>query len=344
MARLTCLFALLAVCPVAALFRGAKEAPQDNFMNAKVGSVPALQPSEVFDEDFPVDMVKLTPHELRYRAQADYAKALAMLKRERAEAEAAQKAMEQALKTYQQALAAAKNAKLAAEEAAKNKAKYADASVDASTKAKVAKAGADNHAVVVEQEQKDLVAAQAAYDDAMKGTEGAEAKIAGLQKRRAELDAEIQKLEAESGAMGHTMHDSRNDAAASKADAAAAKNQMTAKEAAAAQEAARKKAEAEASQARADAAAQRLAEAKKMAGHNDKDAAAMKAAIAQKQKDFDDAEAKYMREKADADAAAKLAARAKAELAKYEEKPYSSARGTFAAASAMVGVAMACFF
>jgi len=66
----------------------------------------------------------------------------------------------------------------------------ADGSARASETMKSEKAGYQ----FAEQEQKGLVSAQAAYD-AVKGTEGAEAKIAGLQKRRAELDAEIQNLE-----------------------------------------------------------------------------------------------------------------------------------------------------
>jgi len=82
--------ALLAVS-VGAVFRAPPEA--DKFMTAKAGSVPALQPTEVYDADYPIDSVKQTPHELRYKAQANYARALAALKREAAEAEAARKAM-----------------------------------------------------------------------------------------------------------------------------------------------------------------------------------------------------------------------------------------------------------
>merc|ERR1719243_435946 len=77
---------------------------------SKVSAVPALQPADVFDSDYPVDMAGLTPQELRYRAQADYAKAVAALKREAAEAEAARIAMEKELKELQAAKEAAANA------------------------------------------------------------------------------------------------------------------------------------------------------------------------------------------------------------------------------------------
>merc|ERR1719380_461385 len=66
-------------------------------LNNTASAVPALQPADVFDSDYPVDMAGLTPQELRYRAQADYAKAVAALKREAAEAEAARIAMKQQL-------------------------------------------------------------------------------------------------------------------------------------------------------------------------------------------------------------------------------------------------------
>merc|ERR1719174_1267427 len=58
-------------------------------------------------------MAGLTPQELRYRAQADYAKAVAALKREAAEAEAARIAMEKELKELIAAKEAAANAKAA---------------------------------------------------------------------------------------------------------------------------------------------------------------------------------------------------------------------------------------
>merc|ERR550537_1414525 len=107
--------------------------PQQNFMaqgrmevelataanaTATASAVPALQSADVYDADFPVDMASKTPQELRYQAQADYAKAIAALKKEAAEAEAARKEMEAQLRELQAAEAAAANAKAEAERAA----------------------------------------------------------------------------------------------------------------------------------------------------------------------------------------------------------------------------------
>merc|ERR1719324_802310 len=98
-----------------------------SFMHAKVevvsnatdGAVPNLQPADVFDADFPVDMAGRTPQELRYQAQADYARAIAALKREAAEAEAARLEMEKQLRELEAAKRAAADAKAAAEQAAR---------------------------------------------------------------------------------------------------------------------------------------------------------------------------------------------------------------------------------
>merc|ERR1719158_451984 len=84
-----------------------------------VSAVPNLQPAAVYDQDFPVDMARKTPQELRYQAQADYAKAINRLKAEAAEAEAARMEMEKQLKILEDAKAAAAKA---AAEAAKAKA------------------------------------------------------------------------------------------------------------------------------------------------------------------------------------------------------------------------------
>merc|ERR1719453_526841 len=126
-------------------------------------AVPALQPADVFDSDFPVDMATLTPQELRYKAQADYAKAVAALKKEAAEAEAARREMEKVLKEYQEALAAAERAKKDAEAAARDAAsrkayaaKLSDQAVDADTKAKVEKAEAATALDATKKAQADL--------------------------------------------------------------------------------------------------------------------------------------------------------------------------------------------
>merc|ERR1719238_1684854 len=55
---------------------------------------PPLQTKEVYEEDYPVDMAKLTPDELRNVALSSYAKAISSLKKEAAEAEDAKKALQ----------------------------------------------------------------------------------------------------------------------------------------------------------------------------------------------------------------------------------------------------------
>merc|ERR1719324_1611 len=87
-------------------------------------------------------MATLTPQELRYKAQANYAKAVAALKKEGAEAEAARKEMEKLLKEYEAAAEAARRAKADAEALLKQKGSLSDAAVDADTKAKLEKAEA----------------------------------------------------------------------------------------------------------------------------------------------------------------------------------------------------------
>merc|ERR1719201_1524324 len=85
-------------------------------------------------------MATLTPQELRYKAQANYAKAVAALKKEVAEAEAARIEMEKLLKEYEAAAEAARRAKADAEALARQKNGLSDAAVDADTKAKLEKA------------------------------------------------------------------------------------------------------------------------------------------------------------------------------------------------------------
>merc|ERR1719487_323220 len=83
--------------------------------NAKDGTVPALQPHDTYDEDFPIDNSQLTPSQLRYKAQANYAKAVAEMKEEEAEASAAKAAAAAALAKHKAAVDAAKNAAAAKE-------------------------------------------------------------------------------------------------------------------------------------------------------------------------------------------------------------------------------------
>merc|ERR1719281_764183 len=82
-------------------------------------------------------MATLTPQELRYKAQANYAKAVAALKKEVAEAEAARIEMEKLLKEYQAAAEAARKAKADAERLLAHKSSLSDQAVDASTKPKL---------------------------------------------------------------------------------------------------------------------------------------------------------------------------------------------------------------
>merc|ERR1719375_1956912 len=140
----------------------------------KAAAVPALQPADVFDEDFPVDMATLTPQELRYKAQANYAKVVAALKKEAAEAEAARKEMERLLKEYEAAAEAARRAKADAEALLKDKSRLSDKAVDADTKAKLEKAEAMTSADAIKKAQADLDAANKAVDDAEAGKTAAE--------------------------------------------------------------------------------------------------------------------------------------------------------------------------
>merc|ERR1719321_312209 len=90
-------------------------------LRSKSATVPALQPHDTYDEDFPITNRGLTPSQLRYKAQADYAKAVAEMKEEEAEAMAAKASAEAALEKHKAAVAAAKaaaEAKAAAKAAA----------------------------------------------------------------------------------------------------------------------------------------------------------------------------------------------------------------------------------
>merc|ERR1719478_646709 len=166
-------------------------------------AAPALQPSEVYDKDYPVDMAKLTPEELRYKAQADYAKAITQLKKEAAEAEAARKAMEAELRDLEEAKAAARNAAneaLKAKEALERLKAEADA---AAGRANGENKQAGNATAAIGNEQAEYDRAMKALKDA-EGTEAAvKAKIAELEAKYKKLCEESLKLEAErQAAMG----------------------------------------------------------------------------------------------------------------------------------------------
>merc|ERR550537_1972541 len=78
------------------------DAVAHTFLSSK--TVPALQPHDTYDEDFPITNRGLTPSQLRYKAQADYAKAVAEMKEEEAEALAAKSAAEAALEKHKNAV------------------------------------------------------------------------------------------------------------------------------------------------------------------------------------------------------------------------------------------------
>merc|ERR1719326_2660415 len=114
------------------------------FLGNKAGAetVPALQPHDTYDEDYPIDNSQLTPSQLRYKAQANYAKAVAEMKEEQAEALAAKNAAAEALAKHKAAVAAAKNA-AQAKKSAKAAAERAAQAVKAA-KANVKNAQADS--------------------------------------------------------------------------------------------------------------------------------------------------------------------------------------------------------
>merc|ERR550537_1994616 len=167
---------------------------------SKAAAVPALQPADVYDADYPSDTATLTPQELRYKAQANYAKAVAQLKREAAEAEAARKEMERLLKEYEAAAEAARRAKADAEALLRDKSRLSDKAVDADTKAKLEKAEALTSADAVKKAEADLAAANKAVDDAEAGKKAAAEKIAALKAQHKKLCAEIKKLDEEAKA------------------------------------------------------------------------------------------------------------------------------------------------
>merc|ERR1719218_120684 len=99
-------------CVAILLASGSQAVTHNSFLTSVKGkTVPALQPHDTYDEDFPITNRGLTPSQLRYKAQADYAKAVAEMKEEEAEALAAKNAAKAAAK------AAAERAKKAVEAA-----------------------------------------------------------------------------------------------------------------------------------------------------------------------------------------------------------------------------------
>lgn len=299
--------------------------------NATSGAVPALQPADVFDSDFPVDMAGKTPQELRYQAQADYARAIAALKREAAEAEAARIEMEKQLKELEAAKKAAADAKAAAEAAAAEQAKLK--AQLAKEKGEATQAGADaaNAQGAVSKEQAELDAANKAYADAAAAEDAAAAKIAAMKKKHAELCAQIKELEAEQAAASGGAQKANSAVGNAQQGITKSEGELSAAEAAAAQE----DKEAAAASAEAEAAKAKLAKAEALTGKSGKD---HQAAVAAAKKDYEMAKEKYIKEANDVKAVEKRVAMAKAELAKWETR--SSAKITVPAVMALV---LGCF-
>jgi len=149
------------------------------------------------------------------------------------------------------------------------------------------------------------------------------AKIAELETKHEQLIKEAEALEAEErAAIGA-------DAAAKQADAdkksAGAANLRDAQGDynAASKTAAAKKAEADKLAAHSADLKAKLAKAEAAAAHGGKNDEQLQKEVVAAKAAYEDANAKYLREAADLKAAEKVAARARAELAKYEERPYS---------------------
>merc|ERR1719482_841643 len=106
-----CLVAVVSAADV----KPKKQATLLRTSHTKAKTFPALQPHDTYDEDYPIDNSALTPSQLRYKAQADYAKAVADMKEEEAEAINAKKEAEAELARHKAAVSAAKNAAANAE-------------------------------------------------------------------------------------------------------------------------------------------------------------------------------------------------------------------------------------
>jgi chromosome segregation ATPase len=297
---------------------------------SKAAAVPALQPADVFDSDFPVDMATLTPQELRYKAQANYAKAVAALKKEVAEAEAARKEMERLLAEYEAAAEAARKAKADAEKLLAHKSGLSDAAVDADTKAKLEAAEAKTSTDAAAKAKADLAAANKALDDAEAGKMTAQQKIEALKAQHAKLCEQIKKMDEEAKAAGFSLDKAEG---ATGAQAGAVNSQMDQ------MQNATMKAKAEESEAKKalqelEAMKAKLTQAEAAAAGSGKDAAAVKAEIAKEKKEYEMAKETYTKEANDVKAAQERVNDAKAELAKWE--PRSSAAQTSLLASLAV--------
>lgn len=285
----------------------------DEATAAAPAASPALQPAAVYDKDFPVDMAQKTPQELRYQAQADYARAIQRLKAEAQEAEVARQEMEKQLKVLEDAKAAALQAE---KEAAKAKAEAAALKAAASkegAEAAAEKKEADNAKSAVSKEQSEYDGAKKAYTDAQAAEKAAQDKIAALKKKSADLCAEIKKLEGEQGVAIQSFEGAKQGASAKEAQklkAEAEVNGATGIAAAEQKEAAQ--AELEAAQAK-----DRLTKAE-AAAKAAQDPAELDALVVKEKKEYEDALENFKKEENDVKASQLRVAQAKAELAKWE--------------------------
>jgi len=283
------------------------------------GATPALQPAAVYDSDYPVDMAQKTPQELRYQAQADYARAIQRLKAEAAEAEAARQEMEKQL----QILEAAKVAAMKAEQEAARAKAEAEALKAAAAKegseAAAAKSEADAAKGAVSKEDAELADAKKAYGDAQAAETAAQSKIAALKKKNADLCAEIKKLEAEQDTAIGSYESAKQGSSAKEAQVLKAEAElngangiMSAEEKEAAQ------AELEAAQAK-----DKLTKAEERAKTLG-DPAKLDALVAKEKEEYEMALENFKKEENDVKAVQKRVAQAKAELAKWEGTPTQS--------------------
>lgn len=284
------------------------------------GASPALQPAAVYDQDYPVDMAKKTPQELRYQAQADYARAIQRLKAEAAESEAARQEMEKQLRILEEAKQAAMKAE---QEAARAKAE-ADALKAASSKenaeATAAQKEADGAKAVVGKEQAELDSAKKSYEDAQAAEDAAQAKIAALKKKSAELCAEIKKLEGEQSGAIQSYEGAKSGASAKEAQKLQAEAEVNGATGIMSQE----QKEAEQAELEAAQAKDRLTKAEervKLMGKTKE----LDELVVKEEKEYNEALETFRKEENDVKGAQKRVAQAKAELAKWESTPKAGA-------------------
>lgn len=290
---------------------------------------PPLQTKEVYEEDYPVDMAKLTPDELRNVALSSYAKAISSLKKEAAEAEDAKKALQAQLQDLE---ASKVKAKAAADKALRAKQHVEKLRKEFNTLNKKAagEAGEATEAKgVVTKEQSEYDAAVQAFKDAETAEAALRAKIADLDKRHKELCKESLTLEEERTAALGESGNANAKVMKEAGNVQQAKADLKKAQDAAAQAAAKAAAaEAAAAEAKAKLAA---AEAALQAGNGKEEELRKKIEVLKKI--WEEKKEELVKEQNDVKAAEKRVARAKANLAKYEPRQSAGHRSTAALAA-----------